>query len=96
MSRKRFLVAYDISNEKRLRRVFATMNGFGDHIQYSVFMCELSARERIEMESKLRKIVHATEDQVLVMDLGTADREANAFVASIGRDFSVPSRVLVI
>ena len=96
MSRKRFLVAYDISDEKRLRRVFKTMNGFGDHIQYSIFMCELNARERVQMESKLRKIIHNTEDQVLVMDLGTAERETDAFIASFGRDFSAPTRALVI
>jgi len=96
MSRRRFLVSYDISDEQRLRRVFKTMNGFGDSIQYSVFVCELNPRERVQMEARLRATVHHTEDQVLIMDLGQADRGMEDFVVSIGRDFSLPSRTLVV
>jgi len=96
VSRKRFLVAYDICDDKRLRRVFKAMNGFGDNIQYSVFLCELNPRERVQMEAKLRTIVHNTEDQIIVMDLGAADREMDDFIATIGKDFQLPTRVLVV
>jgi CRISPR-associated protein Cas2 len=96
MSRRRFLVTYDISDEDRLRRVFKTMNGFGDGIQHSVFVCELNPRERVQMEAKLRATVHHTDDQILIMDLGQADREMGDFIVSIGRDFSLPARTLVV
>lgn len=40
-------VTYDICQDKRLARVHKTMRGFGDHLQYSVFECQLTpARER--------------------------------------------------
>lgn len=96
MSRRRYLVAYDIADGKRLRSVFKAMNDFGDRIQYSVFICELNARERVQMEARLRSIIQHVEDQVVVIDLGQADRDMEGFIASIGRDFNVPSRVLVI
>ncbi len=48
--RRAFLVTYDIGDPKRLRSVYRLMRGYGDHLQLSVFHCELSDRERVEME----------------------------------------------
>lgn len=96
MSRRRLLVAYDIADDKRLRSVYKAMNGFGDRIQYSVFICELNARERIQMEGRLRRLIHHTEDQVVIMDLGLSEREMEDFIATIGRDFALPVRANVI
>ena len=33
--RSSYLVCYDISDDKRLRKVFKLMRGFGDHLQFS-------------------------------------------------------------
>ena len=41
--RTSYLVCYDICDDKRLRKVFQTMRGYGDHLQYSVFECQLTA-----------------------------------------------------
>jgi len=41
MSRIRYLVSYDISNPKRLRKVARSLEGFGVRLQYSVFECPL-------------------------------------------------------
>ena len=81
-----YIVAYDISNTKRWRRVFKTMNGYGEWIQLSVFQCRLSRRRRAELETRLRGLVKAGEDHVLIIDVGPADRIALA-VASIGKTF---------
>ena len=37
-----YLICYDISDDKRLRKVFKAMRNFGDHLQYSVFECQLT------------------------------------------------------
>jgi CRISPR-associated protein Cas2 len=47
MNRKRFLVTYDVSDDKRRTQIFKTLYAYGDHAQYSVFFCELSAREYV-------------------------------------------------
>ena len=43
--RTTYLVCYDISNDRRLRKVFKTCRNYGDHLQYSVFECDLSEAE---------------------------------------------------
>lgn len=76
-----YVVTYDICDDKRLRRVFKLMRGYGDHMQYSVFRCELSDRERAELMSRLDEIVKHDEDQVLFFPLGPAggEREENVY-----------------
>ena len=76
--RTTFLVCYDIADDKRLRRVFKTCYNFGDHLQFSVFECDLNPSERIELENALGEIIKQDEDQVLFVALGPADAEGSA------------------
>jgi CRISPR-associated protein Cas2 len=48
-----YLVCYDVADDKRLRKTYKTMCGFGDPLQYSVFRCELSAVERQSLKESL-------------------------------------------
>mgnify|MGYP000653098870 CR=1 FL=1 len=50
MSRHRYVVCYDVREPKRLRKMHHTLLGYGDPLQYSVFVCDLSAAERVLME----------------------------------------------
>lgn len=54
------LVAYDISDPKRLRRVAETCENFGVRVQYSVFECRL-AEEEFE-DFWLQLLEHIDED----------------------------------
>lgn len=81
------IVTYDIGDPRRWRRVFKCMNGFGEWLQLSVFQCRLSSRRRVELEARLRELVKAGEDHVLLIDVGPADRTKLA-VASIGKTFA--------
>jgi CRISPR-associated protein Cas2 len=51
--RQTYIVTYDVCDPKRLRRVFKTLKGYGDHLQLSVFRCELSHRELVELRARL-------------------------------------------
>lgn len=44
-----YLVAYDIADPKRWRRVFSVMEGFGEWLQLSVFQCRLSVQRHAEL-----------------------------------------------
>ena len=90
-----YIVAYDISNSKRWRRVFKTMNGFGDWVQLSVFQCRLTDKRRVELETKLRELVKAGEDHVLLLDIGPSDK-TDISVTSIGKQFSYIQREAVV
>jgi CRISPR-associated protein Cas2 len=82
--RRHYLVTYDIADAKRLRRVFKTMKGFGAHLQYSVFQCDLPDIDLVRMKSALTDIIHQTEDQVLIIDLGPTESHPIKRMESIG------------
>ena len=65
-----YLVCYDVADEKRLRKVYKKMRGFGDPMQYSVFRCELSPTERQVMKEALWSILNWEHDRVMLVDLG--------------------------
>ena len=90
-----YIVTYDISDTRRWRRVFKTMNGFGEWLQLSVFQCRLSRRRRAELETKLRELIKAGEDHVLVIDIGPVNKTDIA-VMSIGKTFSTIERQAVV
>jgi CRISPR-associated protein Cas2 len=64
-----YLVAYDICNPKRLRKVARTCEDFGFRRQYSVFLCRLSTTDLVRLKSRLYDIVNLQEDQVLFIPL---------------------------
>jgi CRISPR-associated protein Cas2 len=94
--RQTFLVTYDICDPKRLRRVFEIMRGYGDHLQLSVFRCDLSAQERVELRAQLVEVLHMEEDQVLFVDLGPAEGRGRTCIESMGRAYTHPERVAVV
>jgi len=97
MGNRVFLVTYDISDPRRLRRVFRLMKGYGEHWQKSVFHCNLGPAKRQRLETRLREIIHHTHDQVLIVDMGSNARAARDNCQSVGRP--LPSglpRILVI
>ncbi len=96
MSRRRFLVTYDISDEKRLRKIFRVLQDFGDHIQYSVFVCELSSQELVNLKRALNPVIHHRDDQVLFFALGSASVGIEMKVESMGRDFQPRCRTIVV
>ncbi|MEZ6078036.1 MAG: CRISPR-associated endonuclease Cas2 [Pirellulaceae bacterium] len=82
--RHSYIVTYDICDDRRLRRVFTTMRNWGDHLQYSVFECQLTSSDMIQLRDELRKIIHHNEDQVLFIDLGPSDGRGDRVIEADG------------
>lgn len=91
-----YIVTYDICDDKRLRAVFRLMRGYGDHMQYSVFRCELSDLERVELMTKLTEIINTREDQVLFFPLGPAGGERENAICAVGRPYEAVERQAVV
>ncbi len=87
-----FIVTYDICHPKRLRKVFKTMKGFGTHLQLSVFQCDLTARDRVEMLAVLADIINHREDQVLILDLGPSEGRPVKGVEHLGKPVELVQR----
>jgi CRISPR-associated protein Cas2 len=81
-----YIVAYDIADPKRWRRVFRLMEGFGEWLQLSIFQCRLSRQKHAELIALLDGIIHHNDDHVILMDIGLADQVAPR-VVSLGKAY---------
>lgn len=83
--RNQYIVSYDIGDPKRLRKVFKLMQGYGEHVQLSVFRCDLSPRELVMLEEALSRTINHSHDQVLVVDVGPVDGRAKNSYRVLGK-----------
>ena len=94
--RTTWLVTYDVRDPKRLRRVFRVVLGYGDHLQYSVFRCELTDRELVELKGRLSMVIHHRLDQVLFVDVGPADGRALEAFSAMGERYVASERRAIV
>lgn len=94
--RRRFVVSYDIADDGRRTKVFEVLKGYGDHVQYSVFLADLTPKELIELRVKMRKWINESEDQVLIVDLGRETRPLETSLEVLGKPYRPSSRSLVV
>ncbi|HLD14231.1 MAG TPA: CRISPR-associated endonuclease Cas2 [Burkholderiales bacterium] len=90
-----YIVTYDISDQKRWRKVFRLMNGYGEWLQLSVFQCRLSRRRHAELLATLDEVILREHDHVLMLDIGLADK-VDPRVISLGKSFEPVQREPVI
>ena len=86
--RTSYLVCYDVSDEKRLRKVFHAMRNYGDHLQYSVFECQLTAFDMARCRAELSGIINHKEDQVLFVNLGPAEGRGDRVITALGKAYT--------
>jgi CRISPR-associated protein Cas2 len=95
-TRRHFLITYDIADDKRRTAVFNALQSRGDHAQFSVFVCELNAREQAELSAQLIALINHSDDQILFVDLGPAHNPLDNGITAIGKPFQVITRVIVV
>jgi CRISPR-associated protein Cas2 len=86
--RTSYLVCYDIADDKRLRRVFKAMRNYGDHLQFSVFECQLTPADLVRCRAELAAEIHHTEDQVLFVNLGPAEGRGDRVITALGKPYT--------
>ena len=82
--RTTYLVCYDICDDKRLKKIFKTMRNYGDHLQYSVFECQMTATDLVRCRTDLAAIIKHSEDQVLFVNLGPAEGRGDRVITAMG------------
>ncbi|MGQ0824575.1 MAG: CRISPR-associated endonuclease Cas2 [Actinomycetota bacterium] len=92
MPRRRYVVAYDIRDEVRLRRVHKAMKGFGYPLQFSVFVCDLDTGERLDLKREVGEIMNQREDSVVLIDLGDPDVRGTECFDFLGPSRGLPQR----
>ncbi len=89
--RRRYLVAYDISDPKRLRKVHKEVLSYGWAMQYSVFIADLDKIELLNMKTVLGDAIHHHEDSVAIIDLGAPRDRGTQCFDFLGRNIELPS-----
>lgn len=88
MSRKnvrRFLIAYDVSDDRRREKVAKLLQHYGQRVQYSVFIADLNPSQHRTMRLDLRDRIRAG-DSIIVCDLGpSAPGHPHPGIESLGR-----------
>jgi CRISPR-associated protein Cas2 len=78
----RYVVTYDIADDRRREDVATLLSGYGPRVQLSVFECEFrTRRETGSVRGKLRDLIDPVQDQVRLYPL---DDRAARQIAVIG------------
>jgi CRISPR-associated protein Cas2 len=78
----RYLITYDIADDRRREDVATLLSGYGPRVQLSVFECDTRSRREItDLRAKLRDLIDPVEDQIRLYPL---DETAVRGVAVIG------------
>lgn len=77
-----YLIAYDISNDKRRAKIHKTLCGFGQWTQYSIFECFLTPKELIMLEHRLKTILNEQEDNLRIYHICAACQEKTQTIGS--------------
>ena len=88
--RRRYIVAYDIRDDTRLRRVHDVIRSYGTGLQYSVFLCDLSDIEKIALRTELRPIIKHDTDSIMFVDLGDTTTRGTTCFEFIGPAPTLP------
>jgi CRISPR-associated protein Cas2 len=85
VQRTRYLVAYDIREDRRLRQVHEIAKAFGYPLQYSVFICDLDPREKYAMRAELRHTIDHRVDALVFIELGDPATRGNECFEFVGQ-----------
>lgn len=66
------LIAYDIADPKRWRRVYDTCGDYGVRVQYSLFECWLEEEAFQSLWARLQSAIDPTEDRLVAYILDSA------------------------
>ncbi len=58
------VVNYDIEDNKRRSKVCDELKNYGEHIQYSVFECDISQVQIKKLQMDLNKIINKRQDSI--------------------------------
>ena len=92
VGRRRYLIGYDIRDEKRLRKVHKIVKAHGFPLQYSLFLGDLDGVEFNGLRSELVAAVDLSIDEVVFVDLGMADEDSERRFSFLGPHPELPRR----
>jgi len=93
---RRYLVCYDIPDDRRRNRIAKKLESYGDRIQYSVFVVDVKPARLVRLRSDLRTLIIPSEDSILLCDLGPLTSDWDGRFGFIGVDRPITSNTSII
>ena len=63
------LISYDICNPKRLQKVHRIVSSYGQPLQYSVYISQLSEKDFASLREKLNDTINHRQDKIVMIRL---------------------------
>ena len=61
-----YLITYDVRDSKRLRNVAKHLEGYGERLQFSVFRCRLTEREKERLQWEVTQKMKPEDDLLII------------------------------
>ncbi|RLB12431.1 MAG: CRISPR-associated endonuclease Cas2 [Deltaproteobacteria bacterium] len=58
------MISYDIVNDRTRNKVMKFLKDFGNHVQYSVFECDISEEQFKRLKQGIEALINKREDRV--------------------------------
>lgn len=88
---RRYLVAYDVCDDRRRSRIAKILQSYGSRLQYSLFQVDISAARLERLIAQLEKEISSKEDSVLICDMGVPESRASRIIVHLGTSIDIPS-----
>jgi CRISPR-associated protein Cas2 len=59
-----YVISYDISCDKRRKKVSDILESYGHRVQYSVFECYLTKKKLKQLKKQLKRLINIAEDSL--------------------------------
>ncbi len=87
-----YIITYDISDPKRWRKVFRLLQGYGEHVQLSVFRCDVDPVQLVRLKAAVDRLINHEQDQVILLRMGPATPHTLRDITVLGRPRSFAPR----
>lgn len=71
-----YVITFDVSDNKRLRRVASTLLNYGQRVQYSVFECHIENDQLQKLKTELEQHIDQQEDRIHICPLCGKDEQS--------------------
>ena len=90
-----YVIVYDITDDKRRKKVAELLEGYGERVQYSVFECVLNKRQYQQLAHRLKKRINLEEDSIRIYPVTKSSLQQSQ-TWGVGKQITKPPRSTII
>lgn len=83
------IVAYDIKDPKRMRKIALLCQDYGVRVQYSIFQFDLNETLTAQLISELKDLINPENDKIMIVPVCKKCRESIQYIGDM-KPFKLP------